>query len=129
MACAADRSVAMGGWRAAALSGAVAPGSRGPGSVSRPWLELAPERVEFKAQVLGDFSSAPTNPQQLLCLGGDLRRHHRSTACRTRCVERFHAPGRYLLTLRMTLFFETPKARTISTWRHAPTQISWAVSI
>ena len=97
MACAADRSVAMGGWRAAALSGAVAPGSRGPGSVSRPcWSRLA-ERVEFKAQVLGDFSSAPTNPQQLLCLGGDLRRHHRSTACRTRCVKRFHAPGAILV--------------------------------
>ena len=60
-------------------------------------LERLAERVEFKAQVLGDFSSAPTNPQQLLCLGGDLRRHHRSTACRTRCVERFHAPGTILV--------------------------------
>ena len=79
--------------------------------------------------MLGDFSSAPTSPQQLLCLGGDLRRHHRSTACRTRRVERFHAPGAILLTLRMTLFLETPKARTISTWRQAPWQISWAVNI
>ena len=36
-----DLSVAMGGWRAAALSGAVAPGSSGPGSVSRPcWNAL-----------------------------------------------------------------------------------------
>ncbi len=60
-------------------------------------LERLAERVEFKAQVLGDFSSAPTNPQQLLCLGGDLRRHHRSTACRTRCVKRFHAPGAILV--------------------------------
>ena len=60
-------------------------------------LERLAERVEFKAQVLGDFSSAPTSPQQLLCLGGDLRRHHRSTACRTRCVERFHAPGTILV--------------------------------
>ena len=29
----------------------------------------------------------------------------------------------------MTLFFETPKARTISAWRQAPWQISWAVNI
>ena len=34
-----------------------------------------------------------------------------------------------LSTLRMTLFFDTPKARTISTWRHTPWQISWAVNI
>ena len=47
--------------------------------------------------MLGDFSSAPTNPQQLFCLGGDLRRHHRSAACRTRRVERFHAPGAILV--------------------------------
>ena len=60
-------------------------------------LERLAERVEFKAQVLGDFSSAPTSPQQLLCLGGDLRRHHRSAACRTRRVERFHAPGAILV--------------------------------
>ena len=92
-------------------------------------LERLAERVEFKAQVLGDFSSAPTSPQQLLYLGGDLRRDHRSAACRTRRVERFHAPVRYLLTLRMTLCFETPKVRTISTWRQALWQISWAVNI
>ena len=79
--------------------------------------------------MLGDLTSAPTSSQQLLCLGRDLRRHHRSTARRTRRVERFHTPARYLLTLRMTLFLETPKARTISTWRHAPWQISWAVNI
>ena len=60
-------------------------------------LERLAERVEFKAQVLGDFSSAPTSPQQLLCLGGDLRRHHGSAACRTRRVERFHAPGAILV--------------------------------
>ena len=60
-------------------------------------LERLAERVEFKAQVLGDFSSAPTSPQQLLYLGGDLRRHHRSAACRTRRVERFHAPGAILV--------------------------------
>ena len=29
----------------------------------------------------------------------------------------------------MTLFFETPKARMMSTWRQAPWQISWAVNI
>jgi hypothetical protein len=29
----------------------------------------------------------------------------------------------------MTLFFETPKARTISTWRQTAWQISWAVNI
>ena len=34
-----------------------------------------------------------------------------------------------MLTLRMTLFFETPNARTISTWRQTPWQISWAVNI
>ena len=43
--------------------------------------------------------------------------------------ECFHAPARYLLMLRMTLCLETPKARTISTWRQAPWQISWAVNI
>ena len=43
--------------------------------------------------MLSDFSSAPANSQQLLCLGRDLRRHHRGTARRTRRVERFHTPG------------------------------------
>ena len=36
---------------------------------------------------------------------------------------------RYVLTLRMTQFFETPKVCAISTWRQAPWQISWAVNI
>ena len=56
-------------------------------------LDRLAERVELEAQLLGDFSWAPTSPQQLLCLGRDLRRHHRSTACRTRRVERVHAAG------------------------------------
>ena len=47
--------------------------------------------------MLGDFSSAPTNSQQLLCLGPDPRCHHRSTARRTRRVERFHTPGAILV--------------------------------
>ena len=38
-------------------------------------------------------------------------------------------PARYLATLRMTLLFETPKARTISAWWQAPWQISWAVNM
>jgi hypothetical protein len=37
--------------------------------------------------------------------------------------------ARYFSTLRMMLFFETPKARTMSTWRHAPRQISCAENI
>ena len=60
-------------------------------------LDRLAERVELEVQLLGDFSSAPTNSQQLLCLGRDLRRQHRSTACRTRRVERFHAPGAILV--------------------------------
>ncbi len=60
-------------------------------------LDRLAERVELEVQVLGDFSSAPTGSQQLLCSGRDLRRHHRSTACRTRRVERFHAPGAILV--------------------------------
>ena len=47
--------------------------------------------------MFGDFSSAPTKCQQLLCLGHDLRRHHRSTARRTRGVESFHAIGAILV--------------------------------
>jgi hypothetical protein len=54
-------------------------------------LDRLSERVELEIQLLGDSSAAPTNPQQLLCLGCNLRRHDRSAACRTRRVERFHA--------------------------------------
>ena len=60
-------------------------------------LNRLAERVELEAQVLGDFSSAPTSSQQLLCLGRDLRRQHRGTARRTRRVERLHAPGAILV--------------------------------
>ena len=47
--------------------------------------------------MLGDLRSAPTSSQQLLRLGRDRRRHHRSTPCRTRRVERFHASGETLV--------------------------------
>ena len=87
----------MGGWRAAAFSGAWLSRLEWAGLGQSSLLERLAERVEFEAQVLGDFSSAPTSPQQLLGLGRDLRRHHRSTACRTRRVERFHAPGAILV--------------------------------
>jgi hypothetical protein len=60
-------------------------------------LDRLAERVELDIQSLGDFSSAPTNSQQLLCLGYNLRRHHRSAACRTRRVEGFHPPGAILV--------------------------------
>src|SRR5208283_3889603 len=60
-------------------------------------LDRLAERVELEVQSLGDFSSAPTNPQKLLGLSPDLRRHHRGTARRTRRVERFHAPGAILV--------------------------------
>jgi len=42
------------------------------------------ERVELEAHFLGDFSAAPTGPQQLLGLGRDLRRQHRGASWRTR---------------------------------------------
>ena len=47
--------------------------------------------------MLGDFPWVPTHIQQLLCLGCDLRRHHRSAVCRTRHVERFHATSAILV--------------------------------
>ena len=63
------------------------------GTVSRPcWIALrsvSSLRPSCSATSLGLRPS----PQQLLCLGRDLRRHHRSTACRTRRVERVHAAG------------------------------------
>jgi hypothetical protein len=51
------------------------------------------ERVELEAQFLGDFPWAPTGPQQLLCLGRDLRRDHRGPAWCARRVERTHPCG------------------------------------
>ena len=60
-------------------------------------LDGLADRVELEAQVLGDFSWTPTLSQELLCLGRDLRRQHRGAACRTRRVERFHAPGAILV--------------------------------
>ena len=47
--------------------------------------------VPADAQSLGDFCSALASSQQLLRLGRDLRRQHRSAACRARREERFHA--------------------------------------
>ena len=92
-----DLSVAVGGCGAGAFSGA---GSRRPawtGLGQSSLLDRLAERVELEAQLLGDFSWAPTRPQQLLRLGRDLRRQHRSSACRTRRVERFHAAGAILV--------------------------------
>ena len=65
-------SVAIGGWRAAALSGAVAPVRVGR-LVVPCWNAL--RSVSSLRPVLGDFSSAPPAPATV-CLGGDLRRHH-----------------------------------------------------
>ena len=59
-------------------------------------LDRLAERVELEAQFLGDLFSAPTGAQQLLRLGSDLRRHHRSAACRASRVERCHAAGAIL---------------------------------
>ena len=56
-------------------------------------LNRLAERVELEAQFLGDFPWAPTSREQLLCLGRDLRRDHRSSAWRARRVECCHAPG------------------------------------
>ena len=56
-------------------------------------LNRLAERVELEAQFLGDFPWAPTSPQQLLCLGRDLRRDHRGSAWCARRVECCHASG------------------------------------
>ena len=69
------------------------PGWAGQGLISRPLLNRLAERVELEAQFIGDFPWTPTSPQQLLCLGRDLRRDHRGPAWCTRRVERSHAPG------------------------------------
>ena len=85
----------------------VATGGCGSGSFFGCWLRRlgakghaqssVPDRfsecVELDAQSLGNLSWALACPQQLLCLGRDLRRHHRGAACRTRRVERVHAAG------------------------------------
>ena len=92
-----DLSVAVGGCGAGAFSGAGFSRPEWTGLGQSSLLDRLAERVELEVQVLGDFSSAPTNSQQLLCLGRDLRRHHRGTACRTRRVERFHAPSTILV--------------------------------
>ena len=60
-------------------------------------LDCLAERVELELQMLGDFPWVPTHTQQLLCLGCDLRSHHRGAACRTRRVERFHATSTILV--------------------------------
>ena len=85
--------MAVGGWGAGVSSGVGSAGWSGTGLGQSSLPDRLSECVELDAQLLGDFSWAPTCPQQLLCLGRDLRRHHRSTACRTRRVERVHAAG------------------------------------
>ena len=82
-------------------------------------LDRLSERVELEIQLLSDFSAAPTNPQQLLCLGCNLRRHHRSTTCHTRPVERFHASIAILTDATNDTVLRDAKIPRISTWRHA----------
>ena len=82
------------------VSGAGSPGWAGLGEAGldqSSLLNRLAERVELEAQFFGDFPGAPTSPQQLLCLGCDLRRDHRGAASCTRRAERSHAPGAVLV--------------------------------
>ena len=51
------------------------------------------ERIELESKFSGDFSWAQTSPQQLLCLGRNIRRDHRGTTRCARRVERGHTSG------------------------------------
>ena len=124
-----DLSLAAGACGTGAFSRAGSPGLTGQGTVSRPcWIafrsvsSLMPSRSATSARL----SPAPSNCCALAVTSGVITEAPRVTRGEKNA---FTPPERYVLTLRMTRFFETPKARTISTWRHTPWQISWAVNI
>ena len=124
-----DLSLAVDTCGTGASSGADSPGWSGKSLVSRPcWIALRSVptlRPSCAATSLG-LQPAPNNCCAWAATSGVITEAPR----RARGAKNARTPPiRYLSTLRMALFFDTPKARTISTWRHTPWQISWAVNI
>ena len=86
-----DLSVAVGGWGAAAFR-CCRPRFEWAGLGQSSLLDRLAERVELKAQLIGDFSSAPTAPSNC-CAWAVTSGVITERRVRTRRVERFHAAG------------------------------------